>query len=242
MAKLNPKIDFSAIGAQFQGLRERHPGLWPVLPKAGLLTLLVAGVMALAWAFYWQGLLDELERRRGEEVQLRGQFVDKMKQAVNLPVLRKQKEQVMQYVSQLEKQLPSKAEMDALLSDINQAGVGRGLQFDLFKPGQVMVREYYAELPISIRLSGNYHDFAAFTSDVANLPRIVTLHDIRISVPENQARGSSVTPGGPLLMEATAKTFRYLDAEEIAEQKRKEAAAKAPAGKKARPAAGGKKS
>lgn len=232
MAKLNPKIDFTAIAAQFEGLRERHPGLWPTLPKATLLALIVGAVMTAAWAVYWQGLLEDLEHRRNEEVQLRGQYVEKMKQAVNLPVLRKQKEQVMQYVSQLEKQLPSKAEMDALLSDINQAGVGRGLQFELFKPGQVMVREYYAELPISIRLTGDYHDFAAFTSDVANLPRIVTLHDMRIVAPDRNAPvAGGIKPAGPLVMEATAKTFRYLDAEEVAEQKRKEAAAKTPAGK-----------
>src|SRR5690606_26011702 len=115
-----------------------------------------------------KGQLEALERHRAEEVQLRAQFVDKMKQAVNLDMLRKQKEQVSQYVSQLEKQLPSKAEMDALLSDINQAGVGRGLQFELFKPGQVQVREYYAELPISIRLTGSFHEFAAFTSDISD--------------------------------------------------------------------------
>ena len=229
MANLNPKIDLSGVSAQFEGLRDRHPGLWPALPRGVLIVAIFAAVLAAAWALYWKGQLEELELRQREEVQLRGQYVDKMKQAVNLPVLRQHKEQVMQYVSQLEKQLPSKAEMDALLSDINQAGVGRGLQFELFKPGQVMVRDYYAELPISIRLTGNYHDFAAFTSDVANLPRIVTLHDMRITAPEQRAGAGNVgvKPAGPLVMEATAKTFRYLDADEVAEQKRKEAAAKA---------------
>lgn len=232
MAKLNPKIDFAALRSQFEGLQGRHPGLWPGLPRATLLVLIVAAVLAVAWALYWKGLLEDLDKRRAEEVQLRGQFVDKMKQAVNLPVLRKQKEQVAQYVGQLEKQLPSKAEMDALLSDINQAGVGRGLQFELFKPGQVMVREYYAELPINIRLTGNFHDFAAFTSDIANLPRIVTLHDMRIVAPDRPVTGTkAVAPAGPLVMEATAKTFRYLDGEEVAEQRRKAAAAKGPAGK-----------
>lgn len=232
MAKLNPKIDFSALRSQFEGLQGRHPGLWPGLPRVTLLVMIVAAVLAVAWALYWKGLLEDLDKRRAEEVQLRGQFVDKMKQAVNLPVLRKQKEQVAQYVGQLEKQLPSKAEMDALLSDINQAGVGRGLQFELFKPGQVMVREYYAELPISIRLTGDFHDFAAFTSDIANLPRIVTLHDMRIVAPDRPVTGpKAVVPAGPLVMEATAKTFRYLDGEEVAEQRRKAAAANGPAGK-----------
>ncbi|NLD68337.1 MAG: type 4a pilus biogenesis protein PilO [Limnobacter sp.] len=227
MASFNPKIDLSAIAVQFEGLRGRHPGLWPALPRGALLAAIAAGVLAGAWALQWKGQLEDLDRRRAEEQQLRSQFVDKMKQAVNLPVLRKQKEQVMQYVHQLEKQLPSKAEMDALLSDINQAGVGRGLQFELFKPGQVVVRDYYVELPISVRLTGNYHDFASFTSDVANLPRIVTLHDVRIGAPERQpSSAGAVRPGGPLVMEATAKTFRYLDPEEVAEQRRKTAAAK----------------
>jgi type IV pilus assembly protein PilO len=227
---LNPNIDLAAIRAQFEGLRERHPGLWPPLPRIGLLALIVAAVMAIAWSLYWKGQLETLERERGEEERLRAQFVDKMKQAVNLEVLRQQKEQVSQYVSQLEKQLPSKAEMDALLSDINQAGVGRGLQFELFKPGQVSVREYYAELPISIRLTGSYHEFAAFTSDISNLPRIVTLHDLRITTPDRPATGGARI--GPLIMEATAKTFRYLDADEIAEQRRKAEAEKAAARKR----------
>jgi type IV pilus assembly protein PilO len=228
MARFNPTIDFAALRGQFDGLQGRHPGLWPALPRAALVAALVAAVLAGAWAVYWKGLLEELDSRRAEEARLRAQFVDKMKQAVNLPVLRQQKEQVSQYVSQLEKQLPSKAEMDALLSDINQAGVGRGLQFELFKPGQVLARDYYAELPINIRLTGNYHDFASFTSDIANLPRIVTLHDVRIVAPERPPSGNgAVRPAGPLVMEATAKTFRYLDADEIAEQRRKAAAAKA---------------
>jgi type IV pilus assembly protein PilO len=224
---LNPQIDLAAMRSQFEGLRERHPGLWPPLPRGGLLLLIVVAVLALAWGLYWKGQLEALERHRAEEVQLRAQFVDKMKQAVNLDMLRKQKEQVSQYVSQLEKQLPSKAEMDALLSDINQAGVGRGLQFELFKPGQVQVREYYAELPISIRLTGSFHEFAAFTSDISNLPRIVTLHDVRITVPDRVQPGAAKL--GPLIMEATAKTFRYLDGDEIAEQRRLAEAAKAPA-------------
>ncbi|MFP5405717.1 MAG: type 4a pilus biogenesis protein PilO [Gammaproteobacteria bacterium] len=231
MGKFNPEIDLSAIASHFQGLDRRNPGTWPLLPRMTLLGALAVAAFALAWVFYWQGLLEDLETRRSQETQLRQQFVDKMKQAVNLPALRKQKAQVGQFVSQLEKQLPSKAEMDALLSDINQAGVGRGLQFELFKPGQVMVREYYAELPISIRLTGNYHDFAAFTSDVANLPRIVTLHDVRIAAVERPA-AASARPAGPLVMEATAKTFRYLDADEVAEQRQKMAAARAEAKKR----------
>src|SRR5690606_19314902 len=169
----------------------------------------------------WRGQLEELDKQVRDEQQLKQEFTFKMKQAINLDVLRNQKEQVSQYVSQLEKQLPSKAEMDALLSDINQAGVGRGLQFELFKPGQVLVKEYYAELPIDIRLAGDYHDLGSFTSDLSNLARIVTLENIRIE--ENDKTGK-------LAMQAVAKTYRYLDQEEIAEQRRQAAAAKAKAG------------
>ena len=223
MAKFNPKIDFSGLTAQFSGLQGRHPGLWPGLPRVALLAGLAAVVLGVAYASYWRGQLEELDKQVRDEQQLKQEFTFKMKQAINLDVLRNQKEQVSQYVSQLEKQLPSKAEMDALLSDINQAGVGRGLQFELFKPGQVVVKDYYAELPIAIKLSGNYHDFGSFTSDLANLPRIVTLHNMQITLPDRQANS---TGPGPLAMEAIAKTFRYLDPEEIAEQRRQAAAAK----------------
>lgn len=133
-----------------------------------------------------------------------------MQQAINLQALRKQKEQVGEYVASLEKQLPSKAEMDALLSDINQAGLGRGLQFELFKPGQVVVKDYYAELPIDIKVSGSYHDVGAFTSDIANLPRIVTLNNLSLVA----------TKDGVLALDAIAKTFRYLDKDEVAAQRK----------------------
>jgi type IV pilus assembly protein PilO len=223
MKKINLKVDFSALQGQFQGLQGRHPGLWPAIPKSALLLGLVSALFLLAYFFYWSGLLEELESGRNKEATLKTAFTDKMKQAVNLDVLRRQKEQVSQYVTVLEKQLPSKAEMDALLSDINQAGVGRGLQFELFKPGAIGVKEYYAELPINIRLVGNYHDLGAFTSDISNLPRIVTLNNLSLSQPPNEKAGS-----GALILEAVAKTFRYLDADEIAAQRA--AAAKAKAG------------
>ena len=186
----------------------------------------MVGVFALAWAGYWRGQIEELEAGQAREAQLRSEFTSKLKQAVNLEVLRKQKEQVSQHVNLLEKQLPSKAEMDALLSDINQAGVGRGLQFELFKPGQVVIRDFYAELPISIKLVGSYHDLGAFTSDVSNLARIVTLKNLNIQLQEKT---------GQLTMEAVAKTFRYLDSEEIAQARREAAKAKQGAG--ARPGA-----
>lgn len=227
MAKFNPSIDLSAISGQFQGLRGRHPGLWPLVPRAALLILILAALMALAWVGYWSGQIDELEAGQDREAKLKTEYLDKLRQAVNLDALRKQKEQVSVFVNQLEKQLPSKAEMDALLSDINQAGVGRGLQFELFKPGQVIVREFYAELPINIKLSGSFHDLGAFASDVSNLARIVTLNDMHFQLQEKT---------GQLTLEAVAKTFRYLDVDEIA-QARKEAAAKAKGAKTAGAAA-----
>ena len=204
------------IGAQFQNLNGRHPGQWPLLPRALCGVGVLLAVLVLGWYFYWDGQLEELSMGEQEEQRLRDAYKSKVQQAVNLEALRKQKEQVGEYVATLEKQLPSKAEMDALLSDINQAGLGRGLQFELFKPGQVVVKEYYAELPIDIKITGNYHDVGAFTSDIANLPRIVTLNNLNLVAGKD----------GALTMEAVAKTFRYLDREEVAAQRKAEADAK----------------
>ena len=155
---------------------------------------------------------DELDAERAKEPALKQDYRAKLAQAVNLEELRKQKLQVEEYVTQLEKQLPGKAEMDALLSDINQAGLGRGLQFELFRPGQVVVKDYYAELPIAIKVSGRYHDIGSFAADVANLSRIVTLHNMSITTGKDA--------GGALSMEATARTYRYLDANEIEAQQK----------------------
>ncbi|HYD78223.1 MAG TPA: type 4a pilus biogenesis protein PilO [Paucimonas sp.] len=199
----------NSIGAQFRGLSGRHPGQWPLVPRLACALGVFAGVIGAGWVAYWTGQLEELERGEQEEQKLRDEYKNKVAQAINLDALRKQKEQVGEYVATLEKQLPSKAEMDALLSDINQAGLGRGLQFELFKPGQVVVKDYYAELPISIRVSGSYHDIGAFTGDIANLPRIVTLNNLNL-----------VTGKDTLTLDAVAKTFRYLDAEEISAQRK----------------------
>jgi type IV pilus assembly protein PilO len=169
----------------------------------------LAAVLAAGWFAYWSGQMDELNRGADEEVKLKEEYKNKIQQAVNLDGLRKQKEQVGEYVATLEKQLPSKAEMDALLSDINQAGLGRGLQIELFKPGQVVVRDYYAELPITLRVTGNYHDIGQFTSDIANLPRIVTLNNLALTA----------NKGGPLTLDTVAKTFRYLDKDEVDQQR-----------------------
>src|SRR6185295_406380 len=162
-------------------LNPSEPGQWPVLPKTAAFALLAIAVVVLGWFLLLSGADDELEAERAKEPALKLDYRAKLAQAVNLPELRKQKQQVEEYVTQLEKQLPGKAEMDALLSDINQAGLGRGLQFELFRPGQVVVRDYYAELPITIRITGRYHDIGAFGAEVANLSRIVTLNNMNLS-------------------------------------------------------------
>jgi len=216
---------FEQAAAQFRGLDTRQPGQWPLLPKIGSWVLLAAVVVLLGWFLMLSTKNDELEAERGKEPSLKSDYRGKLGQAVNLPELRKQKQQVEEYVTQLEKQLPGKAEMDALLSDINQAGIGRGLQFELFRPGSVSVKDYYAELPISVRVTGRYHDIGAFAADVANLSRIVTLHDLTVAPPSGQK------DSGLLSMDAIARTYRYLDAGEVAaqsDQKKKAGGAKKP--------------
>ncbi len=206
------------LADQFKSVNWKDIGNAPALPKILAMVLLLIAVVAAGWYAYWDGLNEELAKAQATENTLKKEFIEKKKQAVNLPELKKQLVQVGQYVASLEKQLPSKAEMDALLTDINQSGLGRGLQFELFRPGSVSVKEYYAELPIAVRVTGSYHDLGAFASDIAQLSRIVTLNDISIT------QGA---PGAPLAMDTTAKTFRYLDGEEVASQRK----AKAPAAK-----------
>lgn len=220
-------IDFTAMmegaSAQFRGLNRSQPGQWPILPKLMAFAAVTLLVVIVGWFMLLVTAHDELDAERMREPALKQDYRGKLGQAVNLAELRKQKLQVEEYVTQLEKQLPGKAEMDALLSDINQAGLGRGLQFELFRPGQVVVKDYYAELPIAIKVSGRYHDIGAFAGDIANLSRIVTLHNLSL--------GTTKDPSGALSMEATARTYRYLDANEL-ETIRKNALAKAKAGAK----------
>jgi type IV pilus assembly protein PilO len=206
--------------AQFRGLSFENVGSWPMLPRLALWSAVVLVCAIAGWATVWNEQLDTLNGLRTEESTLKDQYKVKIQQAINLEELRRQKEQVNQSVLTLEKQLPSKAEMDALLSDINQAGIGRGLQFELFRPGQVILKDYYAELPITVRVSGRYHDLGAFTSDIANLPRIVTLNNLNVQTIKNST----------LSLDAVAKTFRYLDEDEVAKQRKARAeAAKAGA-------------
>jgi len=212
------RLDLTTYVDQFRNLNTRDVSTWPIAPRIAAVVAVILVVIVLGWYLFWSDQLTDLQRGQDEEVTLKGQYKDKLQQAVNLEPLKRQKELATQYVARLEKQLPSKSEMDALLSDINQAGIGRGLQFELFRPGQVTVRDYYAELPINVRLVGNYHDIAAFTSDIASLPRIVTLNNLSITMPNNATT--------PLTFEAVAKTFRYLDADEIAAQRKTPRAAK----------------
>lgn len=218
-----PSIDLAKLQAQlqsqFSGLDPNDPSLWPVVPRALLLLVLAVVVVIGLWYAWLGGYSEQLTRDQAQEQKLKDEFTMKVGKAVNLEPLKAQLEQVRQYVTQLEKQLPSKAEMDQLLSDINQAGIGRSLQFELFRPGTENMHDYYAELPISVRVSGTYSDIGLFASDIAALSRIVTLNNMSLA----PVAGKS----GILGMDATAKTFRYLDPEEVAAQK-----AKQPGGKK----------
>ena len=215
MAKI-PKlaIDFpaiqAAVKAQFVGLNPNDPPSWPAIPRYLLCVTVTIVVVVALWFVWLSSSEEELTAEIATEVKLREDFSKKLTQAASLDALKAQREQVQQYVTQLEKQLPSKAEMDALLSDINQAGLGRSLQFELFRPGQVVVKEYYAELPIAVRVTGRYHDMGAFAADIANLSRIVTLNNLTLSPARD----------GVLTMDTTAKTFRYLDSDEVALQRK----------------------
>jgi type IV pilus assembly protein PilO len=191
-------------------LNLRDAGNWPMLPKALILGLLFLAIIAAGGFFDWKDQLEALDKQQDEEVKLRQSYAEKKAKAVNLELYVQQLREIEQSFGALLKQLPNKSEMDALLTDINQAGLGRGLQFELFRPAsQERIADFYAELPISVRVTGTYHDMGAFASDVAQLPRIVTLNDIGIA-----------NDRGTLTMEATAKTFRYLDEDEIAKQRK----------------------
>ena len=224
----SPNVDLNSVfegaASQFRGLNPNEPGQWPVLPKALAWAALALMVVVLGWFLLLSAEHDSLDAEHAKEPNLKKDYQSKLAQAVNLTELRKQKLQVEEYVTQLEKQLPGKADMDALLSDINQAGLGRGLQFELWRPGSVVVKDYYAELPISIKVSGRYHDIGAFAADIANLSRIVTLHNLNITSPAQAS--------GQLSMDATARTYRYLDQTEIEQVKKQTAAAKAAGAKK----------
>jgi type IV pilus assembly protein PilO len=191
-------------------LNIREAGNWPLLPKLVVLALIFVVIVIAGGLLDWRDQLDALDRVEAEEGKLREAYASKKAKAVNLELYVQQLREIEQSFGALLKQLPNKSEMDALLTDINQAGLGRGLQFELFKPAtQERLADFYAELPISVKVTGTYHDMGAFASDVAQLPRIVTLNDVVIS-----------NDKGTLIMDAVAKTFRYLDEDELARQRR----------------------
>jgi type IV pilus assembly protein PilO len=210
---------------EFRNLNPREIGSWPVLPKLGALFALLLLILIGGYLFDWRNQWDELTAARAKEDSLRTAFLDKQRQAINLEAYRKQLADIEQSFGAMLKQLPNRSEMEALLSDINQAGLGRGLQFELFKPaGAEILSDFYAELPIQIKVIGNYHDIGAFASDVSQLSRIVTLNNV----------GLATDKEGILVMDATARTFRYLDEDEVAAQRRaaREKAEKSKQGKK----------
>ena len=204
-------LNFNAIADEFKRTNWKDAGTWGAAPKILVLLAILVGVPVAGFFVFNQGQIEELEAGQQKEVKLKEEYVNKKKQAINLDLHRQQLREIDTQFGALLKQLPNKSQMDALLVDINQAGLGRGLQFELFKPaGSEQRREFYAELPIDVRVTGTYHDMGAFASDVGQLSRIVTLKDVQISAAKD----------GNLTMDAIARTFRYLDDDEVAEQRK----------------------
>ena len=215
-------INFSEIAEDFKHTNWKDPGTWSMAPKILVLLLVLALIPVGGYVLLWQDQIEEIEKGIAQEGALKKDYLAKKTQAINLDLHKQQLREIDTQFGALLKQLPNKAQMDALLVDINQAGLGRGLQFELFRPGGDAVREFYAELPISVKVVGTYHDMGAFASDIGQLSRIVTLNDVSITTQKD----------GNLTMDATARTFRYLSDDEVNAQ-RKAAAPKAkPAAKK----------
>jgi len=206
-----PQVDFQKIADEFRYLNPNDPGAWPLIPKVVILAGWFFAVLIAGWWFVWSDQLTELETKEQEEQTLRQQYLEKKRQAINLDLYTQQLADIDRSFGALLKQLPNKSENESLLIEINQAGLGRGLQFELFRPGNEEFKDFYAELPIAVRINGTYHDIGAFAADIAKLPRIVTLNNIAIT---------PMKDGGLLTLDATTKTFRYLDDEEVARQKK----------------------
>jgi type IV pilus assembly protein PilO len=221
---INPSGVFKRFSDQFQGINlQQHPATYPVIPRYALLLAVVIAVLALLWVFWLSDLNGQLNAARERENKLRQDYTARLQKAMSLSVLEDQKKEVTRYVDSLERQLPGKNEIDALLSDINQAGLQRNLQFELFKPGDVVLKEYYAELPITLKIVGRYHDISSFAADIAGLSRIVTLGELNLSLADKKHPDQ-------LVLNATARTFRYLDPDEVKAQRN--AAAKTKGGRK----------
>ena len=214
-------LNFSSIVEEFKRTNWQDPGTWHWAPKIMVLLAVLVGIPVAGFFADTRGQIDELEAGRDEETKLKQSYLDKKRQAVNLDLHRQQLREIDTQFGALLRQLPNRSQMDALLVDINQAGLGRGLQFELFRPAQnEIARDFYAELPIQLKVIGTYHDMGAFASDVGQLSRIVTLNDVKIDTGKD----------GVLTMDAVARTFRYLDDQEVAQQRK--AAASKKGGKK----------
>lgn len=213
------QFDVKGIVDDFRNLNPKDVGAWPVAPRIAVLLGLFAAILVAGWWFIWNDKLEVLSTKQQEELKLRDEFVAKKTQAVNLDLYTQQLSEIDRSFGALLKQLPNKSEVESLLVEINQSGMGRGLQFDLFKPGAEVSKDFYAELPINVRLTGNYHDFGAFAGDIAALSRVVTLGNVAITANPQSKDGS-------LVMDAVTKTFRYLDEEELAAKRKAAQAAK----------------
>ena len=196
---------------ELKTLDPKQPGNWPWFAKIGAFVIIFILVQVAFFFLLWSDQKDQIEKGQQDVAKQKETFLEKKKLAVNLEAYKQQRAEIEQAFGALLKQLPNKSEMDALLIDINQAGLGRGLAFELFKPAdKENFTEFYAELPVNIRVTGQYHDLGAFASDVAKMPRIVLLTDVKLDPPKD----------GVLMMEAIAKTYRYLDEEEVAKQRK----------------------
>ena len=216
-------VNFNAIFEEFKRTNWKDPGTWHTVPKVFVWLVVIVAVPVAGYLADTSSQIDELEQLRGKETKLKEEYLAKKKQAINLDLHRQQLREIDTQFGALLRQLPNRSQMDALLVDINQAGLGRGLQFDLFRPAPAEItRDFYAERPIAVKVVGNYHDMGAFASDVGQLPRIVTLNDVSITAGKDNQ----------LTMDATARTFRYLDEEEIAAQRKATQAARKGAAKK----------
>ncbi|NOY70775.1 MAG: type 4a pilus biogenesis protein PilO [Gammaproteobacteria bacterium] len=197
-------MDLSAIN--FRDIDPNDIGSWPLSLKVLVIVVVCVGVLSAGYFFDTQKQLTELENIEKKEIELKNTFTFKQNKAVNLPLYVKQMEEMERSFGAMLRQLPSKTEVAELLVDISQTGLANGLEFQLFKPKDEIPAEFYAELPIKIRVLGSYHEFGNFISDVAALPRIVTLQEIAIRPAKGEKKSVE-----KLVMEATAKTFRYLD-------------------------------
>ena len=212
------KLDLQGVLNDFRNLNPKDVGAWPLAPRIASLFGLFALILVLGWFLVCSEGIDTLELKQQEETRLRNDFLSKKKQAVNLDLYVQQLNEIDRSFGALLKQLPNKAEVESLLVEINQSGMGRGLQFELFKPSPEVVKDFYAELPISVKITGNYHDFGAFAGDIGQLSRIVTLNNMSLSPTSKES--------ATLVLDATARTFRYLDPQELKEQQDAKAKAK----------------